>query len=114
MSDIVERLRKRADVYLESRGNEPHYFGFDAALDREAADEIERLREEISTLQTYVEGAVPNDEAGVDNLLQKTADASAKIARLLALDEAARFIEANCECDAIWHAKQIRALKGGE
>jgi predicted FMN-binding regulatory protein PaiB len=47
MTDIVERLRDRADNYLESRGNEPHYFGFDAALDREAADEIERLRVQI-------------------------------------------------------------------
>jgi hypothetical protein len=49
----------------------------------------------------------------MDNLLQKTADASAKIARLLALEEAAQVAAAySLEGEEI--AAAIRALKGGE
>jgi hypothetical protein len=83
MTDIVERLRGLADC--DARAGEPL-----GKCMREAADEIERLREKLDWMDEVV-----------------------RTSRSAALEEAAKFIEANCECDAIWHAKQIRALKGG-
>jgi hypothetical protein len=88
MTDIVERLRARA-ARMDHMGDGLHYYGkLDAAFDREAADEIERLRSNHAVIVARRD--VRND----------------------ALEEAATLAE---EITGTWPpvAKQIRALKGG-
>jgi citrate synthase len=111
MTDIVERLRKlhamtqielgleaadaleAKDAEIEQRKEENDHLGVT----------IEELQAEIERLQAYIDGAIPNDEAGVQNLLAKT--------RNDALEEAAKVADDWEELSGKNLASLIRALK---
>jgi cell division septum initiation protein DivIVA len=112
MPDIVERLG-----WWGAKATPPK--DMPTVLDdiREAKAEIKRLRAEltakeivlrhaeaeIARLRAYIDGAIPNDEAGVQNLLAKTRNA--------ALEEA--MVAAEKHFTSLEVINAIRALKGG-
>jgi cell division septum initiation protein DivIVA len=112
MPDIVERLG-----WWGAKATPPK--DMPTVLDdiREAKAEIKRLRAEltakeivlrhaeaeIARLRAYIDGAIPNDEAGVQNLLAKT--------RNDALEEAAKVADDWEELSGKNLASLIRALK---
>lgn len=70
MSDLVARLREAGENWSSYVQEIPH------GLVEEAADEIERLRDEYATYQAYVEMLDPrlDDDAGAFVKRQRAAD----------------------------------------